>query len=913
MALSIVLSMLGTCTAFAEEVLSDDVVEISTLAELELFRDRVNGGETFEGKTVRLTADIDMSARYGKNKQTWTPIGCSSQGGFAGTFDGNGHLITNLYVLLGGNDSSMEAAGLFGVNNGTIRKLFVQGSLNNTLSGGTGGIAGSSMGKIEQCAFTGYVESACYAGGIAGVNSGEITDCCNTSTIMTERYGGGIVGMNESGMIVRCHNVGKVKVEDGITEEFFGSIVGYGSAENIADCYYLEGTYLKGVCTDAENAAAWPLTEDQFKDQVHFSNWDFDNVWIMDADAAMPVLRARTVPAAITEIYTAQDLKDFRDSVNSGNTYTGKTVKLMADIELNITEPWMPIGGVCYLKNQKNGVGRLPVTAFSGVFDGQNHTVSGINACECFGSAVFSMGKEYQGFFGYVSYGAIKNLTVKGVIRDGMYLSEDTFSRKTYIGGAAAFLSGSDISNVHSYMDIVLTENAARDSYAGGVAGELDYGSVAAGCTNHGDIEVSGNSLKSKIGQIGGILGDISSYSSAERCVNYGSITLRGNTVAGGISGQIHRNTDITNCANYGTITVAASGSGYIGGITGRVHGFKDDPAEVINCLNTGKMICAGACTGGVISGASADYDIPNLRNNYYLDTSIDMDAESGNQGDSVGKTAAELASGETAYLLGEAWGQEISVDRYPVPGGKKVYRIGSENHYKYVNTDPDDSGTGSGGGSGSSSSGAAGSGTGSAGGGAGSGAVSGTTEGAVSFIDVKTGDYFDHAVAWAVGRGITSGTSRTTFSPEDFCTRAQAITFLWKAFGAPKAEKTQTRFIDIQPDDYYYDAVCWAVEKGITSGTSETAFSPDCSVTRAQAVTLLYRAAGSPKQDNGSGDVIGKYFTDVDESAYYCDSVYWAIKEGITSGTSEMTFSPKQSCSRAQIVTFLFRCAGTK
>lgn len=169
-------------------------------------------------------------------------------------------------------------------------------------------------------------------------------------------------------------------------------------------------------------------------------------------------------------------------------------------------------------------------------------------------------------------------------------------------------------------------------------------------------------------------------------------------------------------------------------------------------------------------------------------------------------------------------------------------------------------------------------------------------------FVDVKKGAYYYDAVLWAVEQKITSGTSATTFSPDASCTRAQMVTFLWRAAGSPKVENGKNPFTDVQADAYYYDAVLWAVEKGVTSGTSATTFSPDATVTRGQTVTFLYRNAGSPEV---SGTMP---FTDVEVDAYYAKAVQWAVQQKITTGTSETTFSPMSDCTRGQIVTFLYR-----
>ena len=175
-----------------------------------------------------------------------------------------------------------------------------------------------------------------------------------------------------------------------------------------------------------------------------------------------------------------------------------------------------------------------------------------------------------------------------------------------------------------------------------------------------------------------------------------------------------------------------------------------------------------------------------------------------------------------------------------------------------------------------------------------------------MNFIDVKTTDYFYNSVKWAVGKNITNGTSSTTFSPYKSCTRAEIVTFLWRAAGSPEPTTTRNPFRDVNAVTHssYYKAILWASQKGITSGTSSTAFSPDQVCTRAQIVTFLYRYAGQPS---------GYYsnpFKDVgatSEASYY-KAILWAVGKGITTGTSATTFSPYASCNRAEAVTFLYR-----
>ena len=170
-------------------------------------------------------------------------------------------------------------------------------------------------------------------------------------------------------------------------------------------------------------------------------------------------------------------------------------------------------------------------------------------------------------------------------------------------------------------------------------------------------------------------------------------------------------------------------------------------------------------------------------------------------------------------------------------------------------------------------------------------------------FVDVATGSYYEDAVDWAVENGITQGTDDTLFSPDGICTRAQAVTFLWRTAGSPEPETRTMPFTDVPVGSYYYDAVLWAVENGITKGTSDTTFSPNMTCSRAQIITFLWRSEKSPAAGTANP------FADVKSTAYYADAVLWAVKEDITKGTTNTTFSPDADCTRAQIVTFLWRC----
>ena len=174
-----------------------------------------------------------------------------------------------------------------------------------------------------------------------------------------------------------------------------------------------------------------------------------------------------------------------------------------------------------------------------------------------------------------------------------------------------------------------------------------------------------------------------------------------------------------------------------------------------------------------------------------------------------------------------------------------------------------------------------------------------------IVFKDVPSDAYYAEAVDWAIEKNITAGRDSTHFVPDGTCTRAEAVRFLWNAYGQPKPTLTTMNFKDVPKDSYYYDAVLWAVEKGITAGTGKDTFSPDENCTRAQIVAMLWRAEKSPEAGTDNP------FNDVNKGAYYYDAVLWAANTDVTAGTSKTTFSPNQNCTRAQIVTFLWRALG--
>ena len=171
------------------------------------------------------------------------------------------------------------------------------------------------------------------------------------------------------------------------------------------------------------------------------------------------------------------------------------------------------------------------------------------------------------------------------------------------------------------------------------------------------------------------------------------------------------------------------------------------------------------------------------------------------------------------------------------------------------------------------------------------------------AFQDVSADAYYYDAVLWALENKVTEGTGAAAFSPDADCTRAQVVTFLYRAAGSPGVDTSSCDFADVSSSAYYYKAVLWAVENGITMGTGAATFAPDASCTRAQVVTFLYRYFGSPAVAAAKND-----FTDIISGSFYYDAVLWAVRNGVTRGTSDTTFCPSATCTRSQIVTFLYR-----
>ena len=633
---------------------ANGVYQIGSAAALAEFRDKVNRGETDANTSAELTDDIDLSGICSEESDTsWTPIGNSIDNLYEGTFNGDGHTISGLYI----NSSSANDQGLFGYvsGSGKIEKLSVSGDING--NNYVGGVVGLNLGSVENCHNTGTVTGTgdyvggvvgdnrgsvinCYntgtvsgnrVGGVVGYNISSVTNCYNTGTVTgTDDYVGGVVGDN-SGSVENCYNTGAVnssgnyvggvvgynsssvencyntgKVTGSSDYSYIGGVVGYNSSfGNVTGCYFLKtddvNKDLQGIGNDSGDATN--LTTDEFKNTENFANWDFDStdipgIWETNTTLGRPVLKDNHEDDGSKdhpyEIFTATQLETFRDLVNRGGAGASAHAKLMNNIDLS---------SVCGANAGESGqsVSWTPIgnssSQYRGTFNGNGHTIENLY--------INNISSDYQGLFGRVNGGTVKDLTVSG--------------------------------------------NVSGDRHVGGVVGYNSSGTVT-GCIFSGSGSVSGDRC------VGGVVGD--NRGSVENCYNTGAVNSSGNYVGGVVGYNIG---SVTNCYNTGTGSVNGSAdSSNVGGVVGLNRG------TVENCYNT-DSVSDGTTRGGVVGQNSG-----SVKNCYFLQTTEVNDklqgigGGSGTSSNVEPRTADAFHSGEVAWRLQA--GQKAAGEEDPIP-----------------------------------------------------------------------------------------------------------------------------------------------------------------------------------------------------------------------------------------------------
>ena len=674
----------------------DGVYQIGSAEELREFAELVNDdGETTANAI--LTDDIDL------NNQLWTPIG-NEEHLYTGTFDGANYTISGLYI-----DSNADYQGLFGYVSGIgkVQNLSVSGSVKG--NDYVGGIAGQNNGNVINCAFSGSVSgnssvggvvgynsssgtvkncyntgavSGNYVGGVVGYNGGTVENCYNTGAVNSSgNRVGGVVGWNDLGASVdNCYNTGAVnssgnrvggvvgsnrgRVENCYNTgevsgsgNYVGGVVGYneGGIGNVTGCYFLQQNPVIPGIGNGRGDATSVTTLNELCDA--FKN-DTTNTWIIHPVLGRPVLNKNWEGGLGTdkspyEISTADELENFRDIVNRGGAGANAHAKLMNDINLNgnATNQWIPIGNI------------ISGDPYEGTFNGAGHTISGLYIKNT------SNDTDYQGLFGRVNGGTVKDLTVSGNVSGGMHVggivgyngtgatvsncyNTGQVNGSDHVGGVVGLNSGT-VENCYN------TDSVKGDWYVGGVVGR-NYGSVQ---NSYNTGTVSG--LDSVSGSyVGGVVGWNVSSGNVKNCYNTGSVSGpdsgTGNRV-GGVVGY-NRGT-VENCYNTGSVTGVTGVTGssdYVGGVVGYNRG------TVKNCYNTGtvqNLSVSGTVSGKMYVGGVVGYNNGgSVTGCYFLQQNgVPEQGFGEGSGDATAKDDTAFHSGEVAWRLqnGQTAGEE--------------------------------------------------------------------------------------------------------------------------------------------------------------------------------------------------------------------------------------------------------------
>ena len=770
--------------------------------------------------------------------------------------------------------------------------VYVAGGGKFTMSGGN--IAGCVVQTSNGFAFGGGVYVA--TGGTFTMSGGSIVDC-KASTKNGTAMGGGI--RNDGTTTLS----GTAKIRDCQATSSGGGISGGGISDggtntnpstlNISGDVEITGCTANGTANamtvmknstisggtfDGTVANYGTITGGTFNGQVtNGSGGTITGGTFTVGITGTPALATGSgTEADPYQISTAAGLKWFRDVVNGANGQTknlGACAELTADIDLE-NEAWTPIGNA---SDYDYG----DTKAYSGIFDGGGHTISGLNVKGDFWHA---------GLFGLISGATIQDLSIYGSMT-GSYFHFGS------IAGTAK--EDSTIKNCSSHCNVTNT----RGTYAGGVVGMLFPNATVIDCYNTGAIHQGFSNASHP--ETGGIAGRNSG--TIRNCYNVGSVSCDDKTCLGSIAGLVPSWSSIGTVENCyyldGTGLNAVGDKGERSSITKTEPKTAEEFADgtVLKLLigdrtdspwdSACKYVTEAGRTLPVFQGQGDEHthtwgawtsngDGTRTRTCACGATETTRYSSGGSHRTTytiqatAGANGSVSPSGSVSVREGRDQTFTFAPDRGYAVADVKIdgESIGAVTSYTFENVRKAHT-------------------------------VAVTFAKTSAFTDVPAGSYYEDAVAWAVANGITTGTDAAHFSPDGSCTRAQAVTFLWRAAGSPAPESTAMPYTDVPAGSYYHDAVLWAVEQGITKGTSDTTFSPDATCTRAQIVTFLWRAEKAP----AAGDE-AQPFTDVAADAYYADAVLWAVENGITKGTTDTTFGPNDDCTRAQIVTFLWR-----
>ena len=836
----------------------NDPYVISDIEQLQQFAEAVNAGNDYAGKYVALGCDLNLSGII------WTPIGTSDHGkttGFAGTFDGRGYTISHVNCGSGSTPTKYEADGFFGVVSGTICDLNVQidkfyndydAENDYTYAGGLVGLL-ENNGIIDHCSVTG----------------GNQAFSINSST---KAAIGGLVGLMRSGSMVANSwsdiglNYGTISPDN--ADVYMGGICGRQDQNsliaNSASFGSVPGTIINGTIRVGGLVG---YTGGAIYNCYTNSVTKLNNILGVSAGTVVPsighLIGGAENGAALYQCYYDKNADQFGNTDLAGDPSEGKTERRQAvgrdsdsdpfpDTEFVKARTATELASDDFAKelndNQKNSVKE----AADAYFKAKDLLTSRIVDLE---DKLDDRFLKWKLTDGRVLFG--DKQIEKVSITDVELLKQRTVDNGT---------SQAEL-NLPETVEVTLSDRTKADlgvrwecsSYDGNTAGSYTFEGTLA-LTNS---ITNPKSIKAYVVVI---------VRSADQPVTKFQVTVTG----GSGSGSYAPGEKVT-------IKADAPASGYtFNGWTADGVTLADSSANTTTFVMPEKNVKISAnwkstgstSGGGSSSGGGGGSSTSNTKYSISLPDStangtVTVDPKSA----AKGATVTVTVSPDKDYELGDLTvtdnnGKKITVTKkndnkytFTMPEGKVTVKA------DFKKTEKSDAGNG--------------------------------------FADVPDNAYYSAAVKWAVEKKITNGTADKTFSPDKTCTRAEIVTFLWRAAGSPKA-KGSGGFSDVAANSYYAEAVAWAVENGITSGIGNGRFDSDAICTRAQAVTFLCRATGKAIAYNGA-------FSDVSNNAYYAGSVAWASENDVTKGVSDGRFAPDTSCTRAQIVSFIYRAYQNK
>ena len=782
--------------------------QIANGAELAYLASSVNSGESYEEKNFVLTANIDL------NGLPWTPIansfsdallGGSDYRVFAGNFDGNGYTISN--VSIGSETAPLEADvfGLFGATAGKISNLnldtvSIHGIAKiasiGAVVGFAGGLVGSSGGSIENCHVTGLTmdmsapsnvyAAAYWVGGLVGALDGtQLINECSVSGGITEKAGkgsiGGLIGeLGKAAKITYSRSNVTVNVKaDSRGGADVGGFIGKGNgktdAETVIRNCYATGNVTGGAYTGGFAGGLWGLNIKNCYASGNVSQAAVAMASFVGTDASDSLYYGSITNCFTTGSVTGSSPFQYAFAEQSSATKRSK-----------ITNCYFAVGNLG-IKNQNESATEKPQDemkneAFAATLNGSDDS----NGWSFVNGQIFCGAEP-------ADYSAVEAAMAAIPTTDDLtvYTDESVAALNTAVDGVVRGKALASQANVNAMAQAIKDAIAALQ-YKGADYTKVDEAIAKANALNKDNYK---------------------DFSAVEAAVK-----------------AVVRDKNITEQSEVDAMAQAIEGA--------------------INAL-------VWRSSGGGSSSPSYSVTIPNKTEN----GTVTVSPRSAEKGDTVTITAKP----DSGYQLDDLTvtdknGKELKLTdkgngkyTFTMPASKVEIKA---TFVKEVETSP--------------------------------------------FSDVSTSAYYYEAVKWAQEKGITGGIGNGLFGPNQPCTRGQIVTFLWRAAGSPEP-KSMSSFSDVSADSYYAKAVAWAVENGITTGTGDGKFSPDATCTRAQSVTFLFRAIGKLVDSKAE-------FSDVLTDSYYANAVAWAVENGVTNGIGDGLFGPDNSCTRAQIVTFLFR-----